>query len=669
MTGPDLSPDRYLTLFGGLDAGLPALAADPQLAGVDDLAPLRTLAAGLAAAGRHRDLRRLLLTGTLGNVWFEAHETHDHVEGFLADVGLARRHAAAETDAALADGGPAPSLVDEVWLGLVAASVHSRRDRASAEVAARLRAAGIGTVDRLARHETPHRVDYWLRRASAEDELYRVQIVAHILPDVPSGDRPALIADTLEYTLAFRPPVPDPDPLADDGNHWRSTAIDYLAPHLDPGQASAALNALATIENPGLHEVFAWSALVPVLPPDRRAEAIARALSAAATIFNAGYRGLALATIAPHLDAAQLQRAVEAAADFDWLHQPDALTPLVPHLPAEHLAGVLAFALGHPFEAPRAALLAALAPRLPDRLLPHALAAAKAMTDPGLRAKALTALVPHLPDTVRAAAVRHALDAAATGPGSARTPTLTGLAAHLPDRLTDRALDIATAIADEQERAAAFAGLAPHLPTRHIDAALAAATAIHDEVHRAHALEALVAHLPADRADQGLATVPTLHSPTLRARVWTALAPHLPAGVRAEILRRAVAAVTAVGDHDWRARAQAALAPTALNRTTGAPDRDPATTGPEHGAPDRDAGTHSPQHDVPSREPGARSPEHGAPDRGPDVRGQEQVVPGTPHRTGGPARPGRRQRTAHRRRALPSPGARPPRTAPARAPP
>ncbi|MGI5183986.1 hypothetical protein ACQEVZ_47790 [Dactylosporangium sp. CA-152071] len=588
MTGPDHSPDRYLTLFGGLDAGLPALDADPLLAGVDDLAPLRTLAVGLAAAGRHRDLRRLLLTGTLVNVWFEAHEAHDDVEGFLADVDLARRHAAAETDAALADGGQARSLVDEVWLGLVAASVHSRRDRASTEVAARLRAAGIGTVDRLARHETPRRVDYWLKQGRASGGRYQVRIVVHLLPDVPSGDRPALIADTLEHTLAFRLPVPDPDRLWDDENYWRGAAIADLAPHLGPGQASAALNALATVENPYFYEALAWAALVPVLPPDRRDEVIARALSVAATIFSAGHRGEALAAVAPHLDAAQLRRAVEAAADFDWLYQADALTPLVPHLPAEHLAGVLAFAVGHPFETPRAALLAALAPRLPDRLLPHAFAAAKALTYPEPRAEALTALVPHLPETVRAAAVRRALDAAATSPGWQRVRTLAGLAAHLPDRLTDRALDIAAAIADEQERAAALAGLAPHLPARHVDAALAAATAIHDEVHRAHGLEALVAHLPADRAAQGLATVPTLHSPALRARVWTALAPRLPAGMRAVILRRAVAAATAVGDHDWRARALTALAPTALRRATGAPDRDPGARGQEHGGSGRD---------------------------------------------------------------------------------
>ncbi|MFF5229611.1 hypothetical protein [Dactylosporangium sp. NPDC000521] len=577
MTGPDLSPDHYLTLFGGLDAGLPALAADPLLAGVDDLAPLRTLAAGLAAAGRHRDLRRLLLTGTLDNVWFEAHDAHDHVDGFLADVDLARRHAAAETDAALAAGRPAPSLVDEVWLGLVAASVHSRRSRVSTEVAARLSEAGIGAAERLARRRDARWASQWLRKALADDGHYRVQTTAYFLPFLPSGDRPAVVADTLEYTLAFRLPVPDPERISDHEYDWRGAAIADLAPFLDPDQASAALDALATVEHPGFYEVMAWAALVPLLPPDRRATAVTRALAVATAIVTPRDRGEALAAVAPHLDAAQLQRAVEAAAAYDWLYQADALTPLVPHLPAEHLAGVLAFAVGHPFETPRAALLAALAPRLPDRLLPHALAAAKAMTHPGPRAEALTALVPHLPVKPRAAAARHALDAAAASPEWQRAPALTGLAAHLPDRLTDRALDMAAAIADEQKRAAALAGLAPHLPDRHVDAALAAATAIHDEEHRAEALEALAAHLPADRAFQGLATVPTLHQPGLRARVWTALAPRLPAGVREVILRRAAAAATAVGDDDWRARALTALAPTAL-RTTGAGDRD-------HGVP------------------------------------------------------------------------------------
>ncbi|MFB9181993.1 hypothetical protein ACFFX1_27970 [Dactylosporangium sucinum] len=50
MPGPTSSPDGCLALFGGLDAGLPALAADPGLAAVNDRAPLRRLAADLAAA-------------------------------------------------------------------------------------------------------------------------------------------------------------------------------------------------------------------------------------------------------------------------------------------------------------------------------------------------------------------------------------------------------------------------------------------------------------------------------------------------------------------------------------------------------------------------------------------------------------------------------------------
>ncbi|GAB3843170.1 hypothetical protein GCM10027610_055150 [Dactylosporangium cerinum] len=147
VPGPIFSADGYLALFGGLDAGLPALAADPLLAGVDDQAPLRRLATDLAAAGRQPELRALLLTSAETdagpvNVWFRAHETHGSADGFLADVALARRHAA--------------HLADEVLFGLVAASVRSRRGRVSGDLVRLLVADGLWTPEQaLARVRAP----------------------------------------------------------------------------------------------------------------------------------------------------------------------------------------------------------------------------------------------------------------------------------------------------------------------------------------------------------------------------------------------------------------------------------------------------------------------------------------------------------------------------------
>lgn len=84
--------EHYLSAWGGLDANLPALAADPALAQRDGGYPLRTLAGHLVAAHREHDLHRLLACGPgENNIWYEAHEAAGDAAGFLNDVAIARR--------------------------------------------------------------------------------------------------------------------------------------------------------------------------------------------------------------------------------------------------------------------------------------------------------------------------------------------------------------------------------------------------------------------------------------------------------------------------------------------------------------------------------------------------------------------------------------------------
>jgi hypothetical protein len=84
--------DRYLHQWGGLDAGLPALAADPALPGRDGGYPLRALASHLVAGGRTPCLHALLACGTDDrNIWYAAHDAAGDIAGFLDDVATARR--------------------------------------------------------------------------------------------------------------------------------------------------------------------------------------------------------------------------------------------------------------------------------------------------------------------------------------------------------------------------------------------------------------------------------------------------------------------------------------------------------------------------------------------------------------------------------------------------
>jgi hypothetical protein len=84
--------EYYLNQWGGLDKGLPLLAADLTLAQKDDRYPLRALAEHLVAGGRVADLHQLLACDVNGrNVWYTAHDAAGHARGFLDDVATAQR--------------------------------------------------------------------------------------------------------------------------------------------------------------------------------------------------------------------------------------------------------------------------------------------------------------------------------------------------------------------------------------------------------------------------------------------------------------------------------------------------------------------------------------------------------------------------------------------------
>jgi hypothetical protein len=88
--------DIYLDNFGGLEAGLPALAADLSVAEADGNYPLRHLARHLYRANRVDDLRRLLTVkseadnGQTANIWGAAHEHANTLILYLADLNWVR---------------------------------------------------------------------------------------------------------------------------------------------------------------------------------------------------------------------------------------------------------------------------------------------------------------------------------------------------------------------------------------------------------------------------------------------------------------------------------------------------------------------------------------------------------------------------------------------------
>ncbi len=134
--------DRYLRAWGGLTAGLPALASAPSLALDDDGYGLRYLCYNLESAGRSDDLHRLLACetppseagGRARNVWQLTHERCGTIDGYLADVARARRLSEELTDLEIEAGRPAGSIGREVRYALITASVATQANNVPVEL-------------------------------------------------------------------------------------------------------------------------------------------------------------------------------------------------------------------------------------------------------------------------------------------------------------------------------------------------------------------------------------------------------------------------------------------------------------------------------------------------------------------------------------------------------
>ena len=361
--------DVYLKSFGGLDAGLPALAADPGGAGIDDGYPLRHLTRHLCAAGRAAELHALLAADHPAdgnrevNTWFAAHDHADSVSlYYLADLARARADSAAATDRDLHAGHLAPSLGIEIRYALMAASVAAISDKIPDDLLEQLIRTGVWSSRRGLDHA---------RRIV--DARSRFDALLAVCGQLKANDQPAVFAQALATATAITSDYP------------RARALARLAPHLP-------------------------------------ADLLPQALTVATAITDDSARATALTRLAPHLPADLLPQALTVAtAITDDSARAEALAGLAPYLPEAERPAVLAQALTAATaitdDYPRASALTGLAPHLPEDerpadLLPQALTAATAITSDSARASALAGLAPHLPEDERPAVLAQALTAA-----------------------------------------------------------------------------------------------------------------------------------------------------------------------------------------------------------------------------------------------------------------
>jgi hypothetical protein len=322
--------DSYLGHFGGLDAGLPALAADLETASIDSGYPLRHLSHHLCHIGRVGDLHTLLAIAHADSgdrevsTWFAAHDHADSGISYLADVARARSASAVATDHDLNGSRLAPTLGMEIRYALMAASITSITSKIPLDLLPQLISTGVWSprhsLDRARRiadpisrldallvacgqldaEERPAALVYALAAAAAiTDATDRAQALAGLAPHLPEAKQPAILGQALAAATAIT-----------DSNS-RTKALDRLAPHLPTDLLPQALAAATTITN-DLDRAWALTDLAPHLPTDL----LTQALAAATTITNDDARARALTGLAPYLPEAK-QPAVLARVSGD----------------------------------------------------------------------------------------------------------------------------------------------------------------------------------------------------------------------------------------------------------------------------------------------------------------------------------------------------------------
>ena len=247
----------YLDSFGGLAAGLPALAADPGIAQADGGYPLLNLARHLHRSGRAADLRRLLIAqhqraGGAANTWYTAHDCAGGIGGYADDLVRALRISAAAVDRDITRSRVAAELGVELRYTLMIASITTRTSAIPAELPGEMIASGMWSVQRALGH------------ARQMTGSWRAQALTAICARASTDDQPGIAAEALAAATHS-------DPIRGCASEDYANALIQVAQYLPAGPLEQALATAASLDVPE-YRASALIGLVPHLPADRCAE-------------------------------------------------------------------------------------------------------------------------------------------------------------------------------------------------------------------------------------------------------------------------------------------------------------------------------------------------------------------------------------------------------------
>jgi hypothetical protein len=354
-----------------------------------------------------------------------------------------------------------------------------------------------------------------------------------------------------------------------DMQKGQAKVLAALSPYLAADLYARAVEIAATLDN-NEARAEALASLAPYAPADERPAVLAQAMDAIAAASVAWYDGMptVLTTLAPHLPADLLARAVAYAGTFSEDQQAQVLTDLGPFLPADVHTQAVAVAAAITNTQIRVQALAGLALSAPEQqrasVLRQAVAAASITSDAFQRAGTYSALASCSSPEQQSAVLARALNAvAAVADDSSRTNALVRLAPQLPADLLPQAMDIAVNIGSAGYTSRALVGLARYLPQDLLARAVAKAGEITDQVASIEALAGLAPYLDNDKrmavftqAASLMATVQPMFKSHAQAAVLTALVPCL--GVAA--FPRAIDMAKNIEDPPRRVRTLIALA-------------------------------------------------------------------------------------------------------------
>ncbi len=429
---------------------------------------------------------------------------NEHTARIRARVSLLPRLPATDREAVLAealdDARSLPELFDRTWILAEVASALSgdARETVLAEALATARAIDLElvrawAVTQVASHLSPAAWPEGLEIiGEVEDETQRAQALRNVAPFLPEHvlDRAVEFAHELEGFLQEEPLSALAPRLAELGRPhealrvtlgmveelWRTDALAGMAPLLPPELLEEAAAGLPHLNEGSLAR--ALEGMASCLPE----ALLAAALELVDSVEDEFSRAEALAALAPHVDEQVLPRIAEAA---EVIASPEARSRLLSALaPALARAGRVVDALAAVGQLEgaddRATVGFEVARTLPpparERALKQAVAEMFTVGDGDPQGRALAAVVAELASLGAAHEAVEWIPAIQDDVGRGRC--LVSLAAHLPEDLLERALDLAVGIGDPFWRMQAVEALAPLLSRPLLARAVATARAV-----------------------------------------------------------------------------------------------------------------------------------------------------------------------------------------------